>query len=229
MRGSGVIGSDWYLPLILPQWDAVGKGFWDMDVEEVPTEWGWLVLLSPAPRPDILAPEDSDTLGADTRTSSLTARRDLQAREAHSGQSRRPCWSSGVFGDTAAFPQMSHVCGLVMYVSGVEWLVLQEKEHVFWALRPHLVLLEADLTGKPSSVYSSSVASCSTLLGHLLLLPPGGLCRWTSAEASRESASILFMFLGLAKLTENSSFLFIGSGKRLRFLCFIRLGHLIIN
>lgn len=116
MRGSGVIGSDWYLPLILPQWDAVGKGFWDMDVEEVPTEWGWLVLLSPAPRPDILAPEDSDTLGADTRTSSLTARRDLQAREAHSGQSRRPCWSSGVFGGYCCFSSnvpclwSGHVC-----------------------------------------------------------------------------------------------------------------------
>lgn len=152
----------------------------------------WSCLL---PSSATLAPDDSDTSCADALTSSLTAGRDTKAREAHLGQSRKPCWSSAVFGDSGAFPQVPHVFGPVMYVSGVGWLVLQEEgTHVLGSVTSSGPCWRQTYPGNPP------------LLNHYLL-PAQGLwatsfsSHWEASadmppeEEAGESAGTLFIFL----------------------------------
>lgn len=143
-----MIGISGTSPRFLSRWDAVGMWVWT---------WTWRKHLLSADGlccflPDTLALDDSDTPGADSLTSSLTARRDTKARDAHWGWSRKPCWSLGVFGDSAAFPQMPHVFGHVCVWGGVAGASRGRDTcsglcDLIWSL------LEADLPRKSSSVY----------------------------------------------------------------------------
>lgn len=92
------------------------------------------------------------------------------------GQSRKPRWSLGVFGDSAAFPPMPHVFGLVVYMSGVGWLVLQDKGlHVLGS-----VMASGPAAGRPTQEILLSVAYLlpSQSFWATSFSPIGRLCRW---------------------------------------------------
>lgn len=146
----------------------IRKGCWDadvnMDIGEVPAEWGHIMLLSPV-FPSLYCDPWSfkHTQGWYTHCSTLITWRDTKARKAHLGQNRKPSYSLGVFGDSAAFSQIPHFFffwpGVCLRWDG--WCLKRKGYSGIYAFICYLV--QADLPRKfPPSLFFESVSIFKT-------------------------------------------------------------------